>query len=236
MILLHPEITGLIAIGDPQQLPSVVMNKTLERKGLGRSLFQRLIEGKSPYHMLSAQYRMCPSISQWPSEYFYGGKITNGPNVILPSRAPAWQMKGNALLCPYTYINVTGSEHRNDKTQSFSNQVECDVAYELVKELMRQATRISFSGPIEVGCVTGYTEQVKSLKDRLCTLEGAIPVETGSRIERVLVKIAPLCQIGLDIASVDAFQGQERDIIIFCTTRANVGGGIGFLSMCIKYG
>ncbi|KAJ1453685.1 AAA domain-containing protein, partial [Pelagophyceae sp. CCMP2097] len=35
---------------------------------------------------------------------------------------------------------------------------------------------------------------------------------------------------GVDVNTVDGFQGQERDVIIFTAVRTNTHGGIGFLS------
>ncbi|KAF0901312.1 hypothetical protein E2562_039238 [Oryza meyeriana var. granulata] len=47
----------------------------------GRSLFERLSEIGYYKHLLNVQYRMHPSISQFPNEKFYDKKIIDGPNV-----------------------------------------------------------------------------------------------------------------------------------------------------------
>lgn len=63
-ILLKDDIVGLVAIGDPQQLPGVVANRKLESKGYSISLFERLLNAGSPHLLLATQYRMHPDISQ----------------------------------------------------------------------------------------------------------------------------------------------------------------------------
>jgi hypothetical protein len=72
-ILLKDDIVGLVAIGDPQQLPGVVLNRKLEFNGYSISLFERLVNAGSPHLLLTTQYRMHPDISQWPASTYYDG-------------------------------------------------------------------------------------------------------------------------------------------------------------------
>lgn len=41
--------------------------------------------GRSPIELLRIQYRMHPSISLFPSKYFYDGQLEDGSNVKKPS-------------------------------------------------------------------------------------------------------------------------------------------------------
>ena len=50
----------LILVGDHKQLPPTVISKKAEQGGLGRSLFERLIDVGIQTHLLDVQYRMHP--------------------------------------------------------------------------------------------------------------------------------------------------------------------------------
>lgn len=74
----------------------------------------------------------------------------------------------------------------------------------LQAELCKEIYRLIGSTSESIAVLTPYTRQVKILKDRL----------TGSAT----------------VTSIDRFQGQEADIIIYVTVRSNPHGDIGFLS------
>jgi superfamily I DNA and/or RNA helicase len=74
----------------------------------------------------------------------------------------------------------------------------------LQAELCKEIYRMIVSTSVSVAVLTPYTRQVKMLKDRL----------PGSAT----------------VTSIDGFQGQEADIIIYVTVRCNPHGDIGFLS------
>jgi superfamily I DNA and/or RNA helicase len=100
----------------------------------------------------------------------------------------------------------------------------------VLQRLLTTLIRTDHEGEVEVGCITGYTAQVRLIIENLSRLPGSTPIETASKTEKVRIVVTSRCSIVIDVASVDAFQGQERDIIIFATTRANNGRQLGFLS------
>ena len=229
-ILLRPEIVGLVAIGDPQQLPGVVSNRDLEAKGYSISLFERLLNAGSPYVLLGTQYRMHPDISQWPANTYYDGHLEDGTNVIMSGRTPSWQINGEELFAPYSFIAIKGVEEKNLRTKSYCNTEEANVVLSFLQRWLTTLIRTDHKGEVEVGCITGYTAQVHLIVKNLARLPGSTAIETASRIEKVRIVVTSRCSIVIDVASVDAFQGQERDIIIFATTRANNGRQLGFVS------
>jgi hypothetical protein len=83
-IPFHLKPTRLLAVGDPLQLPALVVSPYAMQLGLAKSLHQRLMLdcGSKEHIMLDVQYRMKPDISVFPSRFFYKGRLTNGPNVI----------------------------------------------------------------------------------------------------------------------------------------------------------
>jgi len=73
---LIPIVLGakqLVLVGDHCQLGPVVMCKKAAKAGLTQSLFERLVLiGIRPLR-LQVQYRMHPSLSEFPSNMFYEG-------------------------------------------------------------------------------------------------------------------------------------------------------------------
>ena len=72
----------IIQMGDPQQLPVYLRSNKAQELGYDHSQFSRLFTNfkysphhKNPIRMLSEQYQMHPSISKFPSKYFYNGEL-----------------------------------------------------------------------------------------------------------------------------------------------------------------
>jgi regulator of nonsense transcripts 1 len=78
---LIPIVMGakqVVFVGDHCQLGPVVMCKAAAKAGLTQSLFERLVLiGNRPIR-LQVQYRMHPSLSEFPSNMFYEGSLQNG--------------------------------------------------------------------------------------------------------------------------------------------------------------
>ncbi|KAK4351485.1 hypothetical protein RND71_030798 [Anisodus tanguticus] len=70
-----PGLRHAIVIGDEKQLSAMVQSKISEKAGLGRSLFERLVNIGHKKHLLNVQYRMHPAISLFPNREFYEKKI-----------------------------------------------------------------------------------------------------------------------------------------------------------------
>jgi len=214
----------IVMIGDHKQLPPTILSHEAKKGGKEYSLFGRLIEfgsvvgttNMSPLYssiMLDEQYRMHPDISAFPNTQFYNGKLSNGvtarqrplpePTYIWPSNA-----KGKKS-CVAFY--PTGGKEIQTPGKSFLNRAEADVVVSIVKELLRHGLK-----PGELGVITPYMGQVVALKEAL--QEAKIPVVAkGSKNKLV------------EVNTVDAFQGSEKDVIIISTVRANKHGQVGFL-------
>jgi len=77
MVALCRNAQQIVLLGDQCQLPPTVTSRTMQLEGLGEPLFNRLIikNGIAPF-LLDTQYRMHPSISQFPTDLFYAGKVS----------------------------------------------------------------------------------------------------------------------------------------------------------------
>ncbi|KAI8096811.1 RNA helicase-domain-containing protein [Halteromyces radiatus] len=198
----------LVLVGDHQQLGPVIMNKKAARAGLCQSLFERLvILGIRPIR-LQVQYRMHPCLSEFPSNMFYEGTLQNGittqerirKNVDFP-----WPVPETPMMF---YVNL-GNEEISTSGTSYLNRTEASNCEKVVTRFMKSGIL-----PSQIGVVTPYEGQ-RSYIVQYMQFNGSLRKDLYKDIE---------------VASVDAFQGREKDYIILSCVRSNEHQGIGFLS------
>ncbi|KAE8666823.1 alcohol dehydrogenase-like 7 [Hibiscus syriacus] len=71
-----------VLVGDPQQLPATIISKAAGTLLYSRSLFERFQQAGCPTMLLSVQYRMHPQIRDFPSRYFYQGRLIDSESVV----------------------------------------------------------------------------------------------------------------------------------------------------------
>ncbi|XWS15034.1 hypothetical protein CRYUN_Cryun35bG0059800 [Craigia yunnanensis] len=197
-----------VLVGDPQQLPATVISKAAGTLLYSRSLFERFQQAGCPTMLLSVQYRMHPQIRDFPSRYFYQGRLTDSESV---ANLPDEVYYKDPLLKPYFFYDIThGRESHRGGSVSYQNENEAVFCLRLYEHL--QKTLKSLGVPnITVGIITPYKLQLKCLRREF---ESVIKSEEGK---------------DLYINTVDAFQGQERDVIIMSCVRASIHG-VGFVA------
>ncbi|KAG8377370.1 hypothetical protein BUALT_Bualt08G0026000 [Buddleja alternifolia] len=197
-----------VLVGDPQQLPATVISKAAGTLLYSRSLFERFQQAGCPTMLLSVQYRMHPHIRDFPSRYFYQGRLTDSESV---SNLPDEIYYKDPLLRPYVFFDITyGRESHRGGSVSYQNTQEAQFCVRLYEHLQKTVRSLG-AGKVTVGIITPYKLQLKCLqrefKDVLNSDEGK----------------------DIYINTVDAFQGQERDVIIMSCVRAS-GHGVGFVA------
>ena len=108
---LIPLIKGcqqLVLIGDHKQLPPTVISTFAQSKGMTISLFERLVKQGVQPHLLDVQYRMHPSISEFPTQKFYNNMLKNGVNALDRPIIPGFSWPNQAVRV--TFVNVKGVE------------------------------------------------------------------------------------------------------------------------------
>ncbi|MBN17062.1 MAG: hypothetical protein CMB37_02730 [Euryarchaeota archaeon] len=198
----------VVLVGDHQQLPPTVISRRAEDEGLRQSLFERLTHLGAPSTMLRTQYRMHPVIREWPSERFYGGELEDGLDLKeRPAPAgflwPDWD-------APVAFVPVDGVEGTSPDGASKQNMDEAGLAVRIV-DMLLSAGDIK---PHDIGMVTPYSGQVRLLNDMFDSAGG---LEENDRYH------------GLEIKTIDGYQGREKEVIVLSTVRANDAGEIGFL-------
>jgi len=195
-----------IFAGDANQLPPTIYSKEAAEGGLSVTLFDRLKDllPASAQTLLRVQYRMHQDIMSFPSQEFYEGKLIADDSV---AKHVAAELPGAApselTSRPVTFVDTAGAgydEIWNDMLESRENKGEAELAVKLLYELLGSGLKAK-----DIGILTPYTAQAKLLK--------------------TLVR-----EPGLEIGSVDGFQGREKEAIILSLVRSSEGGQIGFLS------
>ncbi|KAF5373702.1 hypothetical protein D9758_000951 [Tetrapyrgos nigripes] len=198
----------VVLVGDHQQLGPVIMNKKAARAGLTQSLFERLVVlGNKPIR-LQVQYRMHPCLSEFPSNMFYEGTLQNG--VTAPERLRKnvdfpWPIPDTPM---FFYQNL-GQEEISSSGTSFLNRTEASNVEKIVTKFFKSGVV-----PGQIGVVTPYEGQ-RSYIVNYMQFNGSLKKDLYKEIE---------------VASVDAFQGREKDYIILSCVRSNEHQGIGFLN------
>ena len=205
-----PIVTGakqLVMVGDHQQLPPVVCCKGAAKAGLGQSLFERLVLRGQNANRLTIQYRMHPCLSVFPSNSFYDGELQNGVGAnerqLLKVKVPFPRSDR-----PMFFYCVDGVEEVGSTGTSYLNREEAYATEKIVTGMLRGGVR-----PEQIGIITPYHAQ-RGYVSSYMARNGALRTDLYDDIE---------------VASVDAFQGREKDIIILSCVRSNEKQGIGFL-------
>mmetsp|Transcript_13940 Transcript_13940/g.28550 ORF Transcript_13940/g.28550 Transcript_13940/m.28550 type:complete len:978 (-) Transcript_13940:1621-4554(-) len=207
---LIPIVRGckqLVFVGDHCQLGPVITAKTAAKAGLGQSMFERLVElGIRPIR-LTVQYRMHPCLSAFPSNNFYEGSLQNG--VTEEDRMARDEFPWASRNRPMLFWVQNGPEEISASGTSYLNRVEASSVEKAVSHLLRSGV-----APSRIGVITPYEGQRAYVVSHFMRA-GGLPQELYRDIE---------------VASVDAFQGREKDYIILSCVRSNDHQGIGFLA------
>jgi len=201
---LVPIVKGtrqLILVGDHRQLPPTVTSQRAEEEGLDISLFERLLSNGLPAHMLTTQYRMHPTIREFPSSRFYDNRLEDG--CTSSDRPPAAGFLWPDWDKPVAFVPVHGAEMEEESGSSRSNMDEAAVVIKIVNDLLAPGDLT----PEDIGVISPYSGQVRLIREML---DGQID--------------------GLEVKSVDGYQGREKEVIVLSTVRANDSGKVGFLS------
>ena len=220
----------VILIGDDKQLPPMLGENLDCRRDMdeccsscavgtdGRqcwfeySMFQYLWENdkafKLPRLMLDTQFRMHPDIADFISETFYEGKIKNG--VSSKDRGFSFGEFRSAVCLLSTAGQENRFENRAREETSFSNPLEAEYVQRIVEELLSEIEDGNVTGgptdePLSIAIITPYAAQERLLRKRLA--------DCFRKTDGIVFSKD-------DVASVDRFQGDERDIVIASFVRS----------------
>ena len=196
----------VVLAGDPCQLPPTVLSHEAADAGLAVSLMERVMStlGPSVSRLLTRQYRMHADIMTFSSNEFYGGELVADDSVIGHRLCDLPGVRAEPLTeTPVKFIDTAGAsyeEEPEEDTSSRRNPQEAQLAVKYVRQLLAAGV-----APADIAVITPYSGQSRLLRDKL----------RGT---------------GVEVDSVDGFQGREKEAVVMSLVRSNVEGEIGFLS------
>ncbi len=165
--------TKLVLVGDPEQLPATVLSQKAKLLSYNFSMFGRLFRyfdplPGSPVQMLQVQYRMHPEISRWPNSYFYGGRLSDGP-----------QERSLPFLRPYLLLDGCQLARETRKGIQVWNQDEALFVAQMARTITEKLDREGEGGNT-VAVITFYARQRAAIESALgaMNLAGRVPVRT----------------------------------------------------------
>lgn len=242
----------IILVGDHRQLPHILepdVERQLEvsteetRDILSKSLFERLfnharrleLEGDPKRAVtLNAQYRMHPVLGAFVSQVFYEpyGERFDSPRGVEEFQHHIEGYEGKVAAwkeIPY----AAGSEK---KGRSKRRPVEAQWVARETARILRQDASLS------VGVISFYAAQVAEIMramQKLDLVEHSEETQSGLAVSRkyreVRDRSGALVE-RLRVATVDAFQGKEFDVVLLSMTRSNTIKADDLRSLRQKYG
>ncbi|ADL13588.1 IGHMBP2 family helicase [Acetohalobium arabaticum] len=203
----------VVLAGDHKQLPPTILSERAKQQGLNYTLFERLIDmyGAKIRQMLRVQYRMNDLIMNFSNREFYNGLLESADGIgghtlaDLDVSAPNGSRPAEKALVfdqPIAFFDTQGM-NAPERSKSDSTSVENPIEADLVIEIAEVAKQLDFAEE-DIAVIAPYKDQVELIDDKL-DLQG------------------------VEVNTVDGFQGREKEVIILSFVRSNEYGNIGFL-------
>lgn len=202
--------TKVVMAGDPFQLPPTVVAKEAVDEGLSSTLFERLAAGEwadEYVTLLRVQHRMHEALMAFPNKQTYSGQLRAAPEVATARLEEYGGIRADdARPGPLVMLDTAGrgwDEEREDDDPSTRNSSNAARIAAEVRRLVSRGVK-----PADIGVITPYNAQVRWIRDAL----------------------DELLADGLEVSTVDGFQGREKLVIVVDLVRSNDIGEIGFLA------
>lgn len=201
----------VVMAGDHRQLPPTIQSEEAAREGLRETLFERLAAREEIVSLLDTQYRMHEGIMEFSSERFYNGALKADESVRTHTladfgvEAEDLPVNRREILdpdAPLVFADTSGAnaaEHSREGSTSRENPTEA----ELVASLARAYLDTGID-PTDIALISPYDDQVDRIRRE-------IDIE------------------GLEIDTIDGFQGREKEVVLLSLVRSNASNEIGFL-------
>ncbi|MGH1338848.1 MAG: AAA domain-containing protein [Aureispira sp.] len=196
----------VVFAGDPFQLPPTVKSRQAAKDGLGITLLEKAVERLEQVSLLDTQYRMHHTIMGFSNAQFYNNQLQAAEAVA------DWQLhlSDGQPSPPLEFIDTAGcgfEEQKNPESQSSYNLEE----YFVLRQHLDHLLVVLGQQDVSIGIISPYREQVLKIQEAIAHDFDHFP------------------DANIEVNTIDAFQGQERDVIYISMVRSNDRGEIGFL-------
>jgi predicted DNA helicase len=204
----------VVMAGDHRQLPPTVLSEEAAGEGLRMSLFERLADrdfGDRIRSMLTRQYRMNEEIMTFPSLEFYDGQLEADPKVRhhtlddLDVDVASFDPDYADILAPREpciFVDTAGvdaPERSRQGSNSRENPFEANLVVEMAENLLEAGLYER-----ELAVISPYWDQVDRIRE-------------------------DLDRDGVEVKTVDGFQGREKEVVLISLVRSNPDREVGFL-------
>ncbi|KAM8711024.1 hypothetical protein ACLKA7_017623 [Drosophila subpalustris] len=199
LLPLQFAVRGLVLVGDTQQLPATVLSQKALEFGLGNSMFDRIQRNLKQ----KLNHSVHTKVFKLSMQYRMHPEICRWPNTYFYDgdlvNGDGTHNLSSPIL-PYCVVNLSFTRDSSDtSSRSISNYEEARFVAKLLMELDKHLPTQRF----RYGLITPYSNQCQ-----------------------VLSKLIPR-EMLITPHTVDAYQGQERDVVILSNARTR---GVGFLT------
>lgn len=211
---LKSDVRKLVLAGDNKQLPPTIKIDTDDsvKRILETTLFDRLVShyGDQFKRLLGVQYRMNDKIMRFSSQKLYASRLKADPSVhdILLLDLPGVD-KTDETESPVMWYDTQGGEFperdsadEGDLLSSKFNEMEAYLVQFHISKLLQSGLQEK-----HIGIIAPYNAQVSLLKSLIHSTRP-----------------------GIEISTVDGFQGREKEVIILSLVRSNDKREVGFLA------
>ncbi len=196
-----------VLAGDPHQLPPTVIDVDAARAGLATTIFERLAARDADVvRLLTVQHRMHATIMAFPSASKYGGRLVAAPSVAAHTLEDLGIAADPLRPGPLVFVDSAGkgwSEERATADASTSNPGHAERTAAEARRLLARGLL-----PGDLAVITPYAAQARLLRELLA----------GER------------DAGVEIGTIDGFQGREKEAVIVDLVRSNDDRELGFLA------
>ncbi|MSQ92990.1 MAG: DNA-binding protein [Gemmataceae bacterium] len=196
----------LVLAGDHCQLPPTILSQEAAAEGFGISLMERLVGRCGPLvtRRLNVQYRMHEAIMDFSSQQFYDADLEAHASVRSHLLCELPGVTANPLTqSPVQFIDTAGAGYDEQPEPTGKSRLNHQEAALVARQV--QALLAAGVAAEAIAVIAPYAAQVRLLREML-----------------------PIA--GLEIDSVDGFQGREKEVVVLSLVRSNAAGEVGFLA------
>ena len=197
----------VVLAGDHCQLPPTVVSTEATKEGFGLSLQERLIKRYGEpliSRRLTVQYRMHAAIAQFSSAEFYAGELTAPEEIAAHLLCDLPGVERSPLTeTPIDFIDTAGASYSEELEPDGESRRNPEEAALVVRKVA--ALQVAGLTAEQIAVISPYAAQVRLLREKLADCDG------------------------VEVDTIDGFQGREQEVVIISLVRSNSTGEIGFL-------